>query len=281
MRTSSALRTFFGTFAVAILFFAASGPAWAAEPIHALLITGGCCHDYEAQRKILTEGISARANVTWTILFEGGSSKSPDDVQRDHRVSIYEKPDWTKGYDIVVHDECYGDVTNSDFVNHIAKGHFDGVPAVVLHCTMHTYRKASTDEWRKCLGVSTYNHEGARKFKVININPDHPVMKGFPETWDDPSPDELYRIVKVWPDCIPLAKAFGKTNSEYPCVWVNTYGKARVFGTTLGHDNVTVGSDTYLDLVTRGLLWACDKLDKDGKPAEGYGKQPAKKPDTN
>jgi hypothetical protein len=28
----------------------------------------------------------------------------------------------------------------------------------------------------------------------------------------------------------------------------------------------------YLDLVTRGLLWACDKLDKDGKPKAGYGK---------
>jgi hypothetical protein len=29
----------------------------------------------------------------------------------------------------------------------------------------------------------------------------------------------------------------------------------------------------YLDLVTRGLLWACDKLDQNGKPKEGYGKQ--------
>jgi hypothetical protein len=50
----------------------------AVEPIHALLIAGGCCHDYEAQKTILTEGISARANVTWDILFEGGSSKGRD-----------------------------------------------------------------------------------------------------------------------------------------------------------------------------------------------------------
>jgi len=169
----------------------------------------------------------------------------------------------------------------SDLVNHIAQGHFDGVPAVVIHCTIHTYRKAATDEWRKCLGVSSYNHEGARRFKVININPDHPVMKGFPAEWDDPSPDELYRITKLWPNCVPLAKGIGKTNSEYCCVWVNTYGKARVFGTTLGHDDITMGSDTYLDLVTRGLLWACDKLDKDGKPMEGYGKPASKKPETN
>jgi hypothetical protein len=30
--------------------------------------------------------------------------------------------------------------------------------------------------------------------------------------------------------------------------------------------------DVYLDLVTRGLLWACDKLDENGKPKAGYGK---------
>src|SRR5713101_8501524 len=60
----------------------------AAEPLHALLITGGCCHDYQAQKKILSEGISARANVTWTILHEG------DADGKDHKFSIYEKPDW-------------------------------------------------------------------------------------------------------------------------------------------------------------------------------------------
>ncbi len=27
----------------------------------------------------------------------------------------------------------------------------------------------------------------------------------------------------------------------------------------------------YLDLFTRGLLWATDKLDEDGKPKPGYG----------
>ena len=51
------------------------------KPIRALMITGGCCHDYENQKRILSEGISKRANVTWTILHEGGPSG-------DHKVSI-------------------------------------------------------------------------------------------------------------------------------------------------------------------------------------------------
>ena len=50
--------------------------------------------------------------------------------------------------------------------------------------------------------------------------------------------------------------------SEAVVAWTNLYrGKARVFATTLGHNNATVADARYLDLVTRGLLWAVDKLD--------------------
>jgi type 1 glutamine amidotransferase len=238
----------------------------AAEPIKALLITGGGSHDYEQQKNILTKGISARANVTWTIVDEAEGDK---DV-KTHEVSVYNKPDWSKGYDIVVHDECFGQVTNADFVEKIAKGHAGGIPAVVLHCTIHAYRFAKTDEWRQVLGVSSFRHQAARAFKVVNLKPDDPIMKDFPAEWQD-YPDELYEIVKLWPNCVPLAKGLGVKDSEHPCVWKNTYHGARVFGTTLGHSNKTVGDAVYLDLVTRGLLWACGKLDDDGKPAAGYG----------
>ena len=242
----------------------------AAEPLRALLITGGCCHDYQAQKKILTEGISARANVTWTIVHEG------DGDAKQHKFSIYEKPDWASGFDVVVHNECSGQVTNVAWVEHIAKAHFEGVPAVVIHCSIHSYRESTTDEWRKLLGVSSYRHQVRRPFEIVAVKPEHPVMKGFPSRWQD-DPDELYEIKKVWPNCIPLAESLtpGKETDKHPSIWVNTYGKARVFGTTLGHANETMQRDVYLDLVTRGLLWACGKLDEDGKPMPGYGKNAA------
>jgi uncharacterized protein len=239
--------------------------AQAAEPLRALLITGGCCHDYEKQKTILTEGISARANVTWTILHEGGDAQ-------DHAFSVYSKPNWTKGYDVIVHNECSGKITNATFVESIARAHSNGVPAVVIHCSMHSYRDAATDEWRKLLGVSSFRHQQHVAVEVKNLKPEHPVMKGFPETWKTPN-GELYEIEKVWPNCVPLGEAYGvRTEKNHPCIWVNTYGKARVFGTTLGHFNEEMESDVYLDLVTRGLLWSCDKLGKDGKPKRGFGK---------
>lgn len=258
-------------FLAAFSLFAATAFAAdpAPKPIHALMVTGGCCHDYAHQKIILSEGISKRANVEWTIVHEGIPTK--DDDARTHRVSIYENADWAKGYDVVLHNECFGFVDDNAFVGRIAKPHFDGLPAVVLHCSTHSYRKASTDEWRQLIGQSSFSHEKARDLNVKLLKPEHPVMKGFPSEWLDPK-DELYKNEKLWPNFVPLAQAYGEdTKKDHACIWVNTYGKGKVFGTTLGHSDDTMSTEVYLDLVTRGLLWACDKLNEDGTPKAGYG----------
>ena len=70
--------------------------AEAKKPIHALLVTGGCCHDYEHQKEIISKSVSARANVEWTIVQEGGSGTKHVPYEQ----SIYQNPDWAKGYDI-------------------------------------------------------------------------------------------------------------------------------------------------------------------------------------
>ena len=65
------------------------------KPIRALLVIGGCCHDYQAQQHILKDGISARAHVEVTISFD------PDKGTR-HLNPVYESADWAKGYDVVI-----------------------------------------------------------------------------------------------------------------------------------------------------------------------------------
>jgi type 1 glutamine amidotransferase len=239
-----------------------------AEPIRALMVCGGCCHDYKAQKVILCEGISARAHVEWTIVHEDAPNKADE---RKHRVSIYEKPEWWKGYDVVLHNECFGHVDDNAFVENIAAAHQTGVPAVILHCSSHSYRAATTDEWRKCIGITSRSHEKNRDLLIKNIAPEHPVMKGFPAEWLNPK-DELYKNEHVWPNVVPLAKSYGEeTKQDHIVIWVNTYGKARVFTTTLGHFNSTMETPEYLGLVTRGLLWATGHLNDDGTPAKGYG----------
>ncbi len=237
-----------------------------AKPLKVLMVTGGCCHDYEHQKLILAEGISARANVEFTVVHEEGKDKA----DKSHKISIYEKEDWAKGFDCVLHNECFGAVVDDAFVERIAKAHMDGVPAVMLHCSTHSYRMAKTDEWRKCIGQKSMSHEKSHDLTVKNISPEHPVMKGFPAEWLDKA-DELYKNEILFDHFVPLAKAWGQeTKKDHNVIWVNTYGKAKVFGTTLGHTNDTMSDPVYLNLVTRGLLWACGKLGDDGKPLSGY-----------
>jgi type 1 glutamine amidotransferase len=233
-----------------------------AKPLRALLVCGGCCHDFEKQKGILSEGISARANVVFTIVHEG------DD--RTNRVSIYEKPNWWKGYDVVVHNECFGFVDDDKFIENITAAHVAGVPGVFLHCSTHSYRMGQTDAWRMTLGLRSMSHDKARDLTVKNAKPAHPIMKKFPAEWLD-AKDELYRNEKLWPTLIPLATAFSEeSKKDHVVIWLNEYDKTRVFATTLGHSNDTMKQDVYLGLVTRGLLWACDKLDDEGEPKPGY-----------
>ena len=46
--------------------------AFCAEPklpdFKALLVTGGCCLDYETQKLIISEGTSARARIEWVVV---------------------------------------------------------------------------------------------------------------------------------------------------------------------------------------------------------------------
>ncbi len=235
-----------------------------------LLITGGCCHDYKYQSKRLVEGTGKRAHVKWTVLH---------DLRKGTRgkIDLYNNPDWAKGFDVVVHNECFAATKDPEYIRKITKAHAKGVPAVVIHCAMHTYRSAKIDDWREFLGVSSYHHEHQSRYEVVAKDKDHPIMKGFPKVWKTPK-DELYVVKKVWPKTKVLATSKSeRTGKAEPVFWVSEYGKAKVFGTTFGHGNATFEDKVFIDTVTKGLLWVCGKLGKDGEAVKGYGKVGTKK----
>jgi len=242
---------------------AAAEPA-GPEPLKVLMVTGGCCHDYNNQKDLLAAGLGARINAAFTVVHEGGDS-------RDHKISIFADPDWAKPYDVVLHNVCFGALEDDAFLEAMTQPHHDGLPAVMLHCSAHSYRAASTDAWRKTVGISSYRHEKQRELKVETVAAEHPVMKGFPSVWDAPS-DELYIVEKEWPGLVPLAKSHGQeTRKDHTVIWTNTHGSGNIFGTTLGHANHTIAHPVYLDLIARGLLWVTGHLLDDGTPAAGYG----------
>ena len=253
-------------FIASILLLPVIAFAQEAPPLKALLITGGCCHDYFHQSRSLTTGSSKLANIDWTVVHEGNKSTN-------YKAKIYDRDDWAKGFDVVVHNECFARVTDLDFIHKITDTHADGVPAVVIHCAMHTYRDIADDSWRQFLGVTSKRHEHQSSKKIVREVHDHPVMKHFPETWTCKI-DELYVIEKVWPNTTVLANGIAESEKikgeKHAAFWVNQWGKARVFGTTFGHSNETFDDPVFIDTVTRGMLWAADKLDDDGNPKAGY-----------
>jgi hypothetical protein len=253
----------------------ASATAAETKPLRALLVTGGCCHDYGNQKAVIANGIGARANVEWTVVQEGGNGTRHVPFEE----SIYHNPEWHKGYDIVVHNECFSDDTDLEYVGKFLKPHHEGLPAVVIHCTMHTFWNLPDDRFREFLGVMSKRHGPQHPLDVKTVNDSSPVMKGFPKDFKTGN-EELYEIRKVFPSATVLATAADKkkvngewapTEREHAVIWLNQYGKGRVFGTTLAHNTKTMEDPAYLDLLARGLLWACDKLKDDGAPKEGYG----------
>ena len=248
------------------------------KPLKALLIAGGCCHDYAKQKDLLKKGIEARAHVIVDVVYSEDRSTSA-------RFAIYEKADWAKGYDVVIHDECSSNVKDMPYVQNILGAHRNGVPAVNLHCAMHCYR-TGTNDWFDFVGIQSTGHGPQEPIEVTFVDKEHPVTKGM-ENWTTIK-EELYNNIKVLDTATPLARGKQKTKngeSDFVVTWANQYGKTRVFSTTLGHNNDTVADPRYLDLVTRGLLWSCDKLNADylkpapavEKPVPGPEPTPAKR----
>jgi type 1 glutamine amidotransferase len=272
--------------------FASLGFAQAeVKPLKVLLVIGGCCHDYGKQQFILSEGIEARVNCQVTIEYTDDRSTKPN-------FAIYKDPNWAKAYDVVIHDECAADVTDKTIIDNIVNAHKNGVPAVNLHCAMHSYRSGKFQQpmspdapeaaWFNMLGLQSSGHGPQKPIEITYTAKDHPVVKGLSD-WTTIN-EELYNNVhgiegnfKNWPTAKPLAegKQDGGTQpgkNHAVIVWTNEFGdkKTKIFSTTLGHNNATVGDERFLNLVCRGLLWSCGKLDDKGNIAEGYVSKKAK-----
>ena len=243
-----------------------SAPVTTVKPLKVLLVIGGCCHDYASQKVILEQGIKARTAAEFTVVHEG-------DPKTTHKHSIYEKPDWWKGFDVVIHDECSADVKDTAFIGNILAAHKAGVPAVVLHCGMHNYRSEgypNKTPWFEFTGLKTNGHGPQEPIALTIVDKESPITQGQPE-WTTIK-EELYNNLTggVEATAKPLMKGKQtitdkktgqKKDVETIVAWTNDYNGTKVFAMTVGHNNDTVADARYLNLVTRGLLWSVGKLD--------------------
>ncbi len=257
-------------------------------PMKIMLITGGCCHDYATQKDLLKNGIEKRLNAVVDQIHTDDKGVAPP-------LPILGNPDYANGYDLVIHDECAAGVADANLVAGVLAPHKAGIPAVNLHCAMHSYRvgdpkkamEAGAPEaaWFDYLGLQSSSHGPQEPVEIILANKEHPANQGV-VGWTT-GKEELYNNVVVRPGIETLAtgkqvvtvkkkqpdgtETAEQVTKESIVTWTNLYGekKTRVFSTTIGHQNETVGDERYVQKVTQGILWATGSLDDKGQPLAG------------
>ena len=162
---------------------------------------------------------------------------------RTRSLPIYGHPDYAKGYDVVIHDECSADIKDPEVIQGVLKPHQDGIPGVNLHCAMHCYRfgdfgkpvpaGSPNSHWYEYLGLHSSGHGAQKPIAIKFLDKENWITKDMAD-WTTIN-EELYNNIEVADDTTRLATGSQEGDAKTPVVvWCHLYGekKTRVFSTT-------------------------------------------------
>lgn len=232
----------------------------------------GRWHDYSSQRAAFTE-ISNAAG--WDLTVASGS------VEETH--AFLRQPDFAQGQDAIVYNFCFADSEDlAAMSNLIAQTEDAGVPALLIHCAMHSWwatfkkggpipgndlGKARADRdlierwaeergetpmpaWGDFTGVASIKH-GRKKAIRLEAVSEHPAVGSLPEDYET-SKTELYNNQYLTPDVIPLVIGH-QSRDEAIVMWLAPRGGSQIIGLTLGHEDAEWQDPVFRQLLQNGV----------------------------
>lgn len=233
--------------------------AAADRPVKVLIITGDNvpAHDWKGTTQVLTDILAAPAKKFDVTTTTTPAKDLTDEDLAKYDVLLLNYRDTAQGGE----DTKWSDENKKAFLKAVHDG---GKGLVVHHFASAAFTKPNWDEFERAIagGWRSQGFHGPKhEFAVKRTDAKHPISDGAPAKFDHVI-DELYSNSKLFPETTVLATAYCDPNKprgtgkDEPVIWVNTYGKGRVFNNALGHDTTAMSDKNYQEWVRRGVEWA-------------------------